>query len=205
MRQDPQGPGSPGTRQTTIGAAVRWKGLFDDLEAQAEALAKGELEAEVRDRIRRENALLRLSDRLASSIGATVQLQVAGAGVLHGVLLDTGVDWLLLEETGGREVLVPALALLGVAGVGRRTQAPGAEGEVGKRLDLRWALRGLARDRAGVAVVLRDGTTVGGTLDRVASDFVELAEHGTGEARRDGAVLGVRLLPLEGLALVRRV
>ncbi len=184
---------------------MRWKGLFDDLEAQAEALAKGELEGEVRDRIRRENALLRLADRLAPAVGSPVSVQVLGAGTVSGVLLDTGVDWVLLEETGGREVLVPALALLGVTGVGRRTQAAGAQGEVGKRLDLRWALRGLARDRAGVAVVLRDGTTLGGTLDRVASDFVELAEHGTGEARRDGALLGLRLLPLEGLALVRRV
>ena len=183
----------------------RWKRLFDDLEAQAEALARGELDAEVRDRMRRENALVRLSDRLAPSLGATVQLQVGGPGVLHGVLLDAGTDWLLLEETGSREVLVPALALLSVGGLGRAAQAPGSEGEVGKRLDLRWALRGLARDRAGLAVVLRDGSVLGGTLDRVGADFVELAEHGTGEARRSGAVLGLRLLPLEALGALRRV
>lgn len=183
----------------------RWKGLFDDLEAQAEALAKGELDAEVRDRVRRESALVRLTDRLVPSVGAPLQLHVAGAGVLHGTLADAGVDWLLLEEGGGREVLVPLLAVLSVSGVGRRAQAPGSEGEVGKRLDLRWALRGLARDRAGLAVVLRDGTVLGGTLDRVGADFVELAEHGTGEARRGPAVLGQRLVPLEALGLLRRV
>jgi hypothetical protein len=54
-------------------------------------------------------------------------------------------------------------------------------------------------------VVLRDGSTLGGTLDRVGADFVELAQHGTGEARREAAVRGARLLPLEGLALLRRV
>ncbi len=184
---------------------MRWKGLFDDLEAQAEALAKGELDAEVRDRIRRENALVRLADRLAPSVGATVQVGVHGAGLLHGVLLDTGVDWLLLEETGGREVLVPALSLTSVGGASARAQAADADGAVGKRLDLRWALRGLARDRAGLAVALRDGSTLGGTLDRVGADFVELAQHGTGEARRESAVQGVRLLPIEGIALLRRV
>ena len=184
---------------------MRWKALFDDLEAQAEALARGGLDAEVRDRVRRETSLLRLSDRLAAAVGSPLGLHVAGAGVLHGRLLDSGVDWLLVEETGGREVLVPALALLSVSGVGPRAQAPGSGGEVGKRLDLRWALRGLARDRAGVALVLRDGSTVDGTLDRVGVDFVELAEHGAGEARRPGAVLGRRLVPLEALGLLRRV
>lgn len=187
------------------GVRVRWRALFDDLEAQAEALARGELDAEVRDRVRRESALLRLSDRLATAVDADVTVHVAGAGVLHGRLLDSGVDWLLVEETGGREVLVPALALLSVGGVGGRVQAPGSEGEVGKRLDLRWALRGLARDRAGVSVVLRDGSAIGGTLDRVGVDYVELAEHAAGEARRTGAVRGVRLLPLEALGLLRRL
>ena len=184
---------------------MRWKALFDDLEAQADALARSELDAEVRDRVRRETSLLRLSDRLAAAVGAPMAVQVAGGGVLHGRLQGSGVDWLLVEETGAREVLVPALALLSVSGAGPRAQAPDSDGAVGKRLDLRWALRGLARDRAGLALVLRDGSTVGGTLDRVGVDFVELAEHGTGEARRAGAVLGLRRVPLEALALVRRV
>lgn len=184
---------------------MRWKALFDDLEAQADAVARGELDAEVRDRVRRETSLLRLSDRLAAAVGSPLVLHVAGAGAVHARLLDSGVDWLLVEEAGGHEVLVPALAVLSVGGVGPRAQAPDSGGEVGKRLDLRWALRGLARDRAGLALVLRDGSAVGGTLDRVGLDFVELAEHGTGEARRAGAVLGLRLVPLEALSLLRRV
>jgi hypothetical protein len=185
--------------------AMRWRALFDDLEAQAEALAQGELETEVRDRLRRETSLLRLLDRLTPSVGAALQVHVHGPGVVTGVLQAAGSDWLLLEEPGGHELLVPALAVLSVSGLGPRAQAPGSEGEVGRRLDLRWALRGLARDRAGLSVVLRDGLVLSGTLDRVGADFVELAEHGTGEARRSGAVRAVRLLPLEGLALLRRV
>jgi hypothetical protein len=184
---------------------VRWEALFGDLEAQAQALDREELDAEVRDRVRRETALLALADRLAPSVGRPLQLHVAGAGLLRATLRDAGPDWLLLEEQGDREVLVPSGALLSVSGLRPGAQAPALRGEVGRRLDLRWALRGLARDRAGVAVVLRDGTTVGGTVDRVGADHVELAEHPVAEPRRAAAAQGVRLLPLDALGLLRRL
>lgn len=183
---------------------VRWRALFQDLEAQAAALERAELDAEVSDRTRREAGLVRLVDRLRPAAGAPLVVQVLGAGVLRGVLLDAGAQWLLLDEGAGREVLVPVDAVLSVAGLGRAAAAPGSEGEVERRLDLRWALRGLARDRAPLAVVLRDGTTVTGTLDRVGADHVELAEHAAGEVRRAAAVRAVRLLPLSGLAALRR-
>ena len=136
-------------------------------------------------------------------MGHPLGVTVTGAGVVHGLLVDTGPDWLLLTETGVREVLVPLAAVLGVTGLGAWSSAPGSEGEVGRRLDLRWALRGLARDRAGMAVVLRDGATVTGTLDRVGADHVDLAEHAPGEARRPGQVRQVRVVPLAALGLLR--
>lgn len=181
---------------------MRWRGLFDDLEAQFEAAQAGELVGEVAERTRRETALIRLVDRLRAAEGACVTLTLPGAGVLRGCLLDAGADWLLVEEPGGREVLVPLAAVLGVTGLGPRTAAPD-ESPVAKRLDLRWALRGLARSRTGVALGLLDGSLVTGTLDRVGADHLDLAEHGPGEARRAGAVRSVRLVPLSALALVR--
>lgn len=181
---------------------MRWQGLFDDLEGQFEAAQAAELAGEVAERTRREAALLRLVDRLRAAAGTEVTVVVPGAGVLRGRLLDAGSDWLLLEEGGGRELLVPLPAVLGVTGLGPRTAVPD-EGPVAKRLDLRWALRGLARSRAGVALGLVDGTLVTGTLDRVGADHLELAEHGLGEARRPAAVRQVRLVPLPALALVR--
>jgi hypothetical protein len=182
---------------------MRWQQLFDDLEAQMAAADAAELEAEVADRTRRELALLRLVDRLGETNGHAIAATVWGAGTVRGRLLDAGVDWLLVEETGQREVLVPLAAVLGVTGVGARTAVPDGEGEVGRRMDLRWALRGLARDRAGVSVVLRDGSTVSGTLDRVGADHVDVAEHAPGEARRAAAVRQVRLVPITALALLR--
>ena len=182
---------------------MRWQALFDDLEAQMEAAEAAELRSEVADRTRRELALLRIVDRLHETRGHAIAATVWGAGVVHGRLLDAGADWLLVEETGHREVLIPLAAVLGVTGVGAQSAVPEGEGEVGRRLDLRWALRGLARDRAGVTVVLRDGSTVRGTLDRIGADHVDLAEHAPGEARRAGAVRQVRLVPITSLALLR--
>lgn len=89
-------------------------------------------------------------------------------------------------------------------GVGADSGSPGAEGAVAARLDLRHALRGLARDRAVLTVMLLDGTSVAGTADRVGSDFVEISEHPPGEPRRRGCVLAVRTVPLVALAAVRR-
>lgn len=183
-------------------ARVRWQALFDDLEAQLAAEEAAELRAEVADRTRREGARLRIRDRLEPSLASPVAVAVHGGGIVHGQLLDAGGDWLLLAETGGREVLLPLDAVLGIAGLSARSAAPGSEGEVGKRLDLRWALRGLARSRSGVQVVLRDGSTLSGTVDRVGADHLDLAEHAPGEARRAGAVRQVRLVPLGALALV---
>lgn len=183
--------------------AVRWQSLFDDLEAQLAAAADAELAGEVAERSRLEAGRLRLSDRLAVAPGAQVAVVVQGAGVARGTLLEAGVDWLLLDEGASREALVPLAAVLGLTGVGGPAAVPGTEGQVGRRWDLRHALRGLARGRVGVALTLRDGSIVTGTLDRVGADHLDLAEHGAGEARRPSAVRAVRLVPLVALSLVR--
>ena len=107
---------------------MRWQGLFADLEAQFEQAAAAELAGEVSERTRREAALLRMVDRLRPGAGHPLVVTVAGHGVLRGRLVDTGCDWLLLEEPGGRELLVPLAAVLGVSGLGVRTAGPGTEG-----------------------------------------------------------------------------
>ena len=181
---------------------MRWRRLFEDLEAQADAASAAELDGEVAERSRREAALVHLRDRLAAAVGAAVTVHLPGAGPVPGVLADTGVDWLLLEERGAGEVLVPLAGLLGVTGAGSAAAVPD-DSAVGRRLDLRWALRGLARSRTPVRLVLQDGSVLPGTLDRVGADHVDLAEHGRDELRRAAAVRQVRLVPLAALAAVR--
>src|SRR4051812_48678494 len=111
---------------------MRWQALFDDLEAQLSAADAAELQSEVVDRTRREAGLIRVVDRLTTAIGEDVAVALGPAGLLRGRLVDAGVDWLLVEEIGAREVLVPLVAVLGITGLVAQTGAPGTEGEVGR-------------------------------------------------------------------------
>jgi hypothetical protein len=183
---------------------MRWDGLFADLEAQAEALANAERAAEVDERTRGEVGALGVLDRARGAIGADLRLRLDGAHTVTGRLVRVGADWLLLDEGSGREALVAVAGVIGVRGLSRLSGAPGSAGAVESRLGLRQALRGVARDRSPVRLLLRDGTTVEATIDRVGADFVEVAGHAPGEARRRQDVREVELVPLSALVAVRR-
>jgi hypothetical protein len=180
---------------------VRWDDLFADLEGQLEEAERAELAVEVADRTRLELGRVTLVDRLRAALDRPVGVELRGAGSVTGRLLEVGPDWLLLEER--REVLVPLAALLVVTGLPARVAAPLPEARARTRVRLATALRGLVRERAPVAVTLVDGTLLQGTLDRVGADHVDLALHEPGEARRPGALRGVRVLPVPALGAVR--
>jgi len=182
----------------------RWQALFADLEAQAAAAEHAERAAEVDERTRGELAGLGTIDRLRAADGAAVRLRVSGGRTLSGVVDRVGPDWLLLAEDAGREAVVPLAAVLGVRGLSRFSAVPGTAGAVASRLGLRSALRGIARDRSPVRLELVDGSGLDATLDRVGADFVEVAVHAPGEARRRHDVAEVELVPFAGLVAVRR-
>ncbi|WP_073266087.1 hypothetical protein [Cryptosporangium aurantiacum] len=179
----------------------RWESLFADADAQFEALRREEMSAEAADRSRREFALIGLVDRLRGALGAPVEVSVESERIT-GTVCGVGPDWILLDGPAGRSVLIPLTAVVAVSGLPGRTSAPGTTGAVEARLDLRYALRRLARDRAPIRVLLRGGRSAFGTFDRVGRDFVEFAEHVPGDARRVGAVRAVRSIPLDALLAV---
>lgn len=183
---------------------MRWDALFADLEAQLAEAERRELDLEVADRIRRERALVPLRDRLRDLLGtgAEITITLPVARSLLGRLLDVGPDWLLLEDRDGGEVVLPIGSVLAIRGLGTRAARPAAP-HVERRLTLGYALRGIAVDRAPVAVTLVDGTQTTGTIDRVGSDYLDLAEHAPGEPRRAAAVSGVRTVPFAAVLLVR--
>jgi hypothetical protein len=184
---------------------VRWEQLFADLDGQVALAQAAETAAEVADRTRREVGRLRLVDRLRAAGGAELIVRVHGGDVVTGCVADVGADWVLLAHDGARATLVPLAAVVVLSGPGPRTALPGSEGEVEARLDLRYALRRLVRDRAAAEVRLRDGTTLTGTFDRVAADHADLAQHLPDEPRRSRAVRQVLVVPLSSIALVRLV
>jgi hypothetical protein len=182
---------------------MRWELLFADLEARLVEQEAAAEQAEQASRSRAEYGQVRLADRLRGATGQELALTCRGAGELGGRLLDVGVDWLLLVDPQGREVVVATGAVGAVAGLVALTAPGGPDGAVARRLDLRRALRGLARDRASVSCHLAEGTVLTGTIDRVGADFLELAEHPLDQPRRRSAVTAVRAVPLAALAAVR--
>jgi hypothetical protein len=184
---------------------MRWQQLFADLQAQFEAEETAVDRAESASRARAEVGAVGIADRLRGAVGNPVTLGCGRAGLVGGTLVEVGPDWLLVEDDGARTCLVALSAVRSVAGLGRRTAAAEPAGPVRGRLDLRRALRGLARDRSAVQVVLDDGSVLSGTLDRVGADYVELAEHPTDLPRRAEAVQGVRAVLIAGIAAVRTV
>lgn len=183
---------------TSTVAAMRWQALFDDLEAQLDAQAAAELWSEVAERSRAERASVHLADRLRAHDGEPLALRLRDGTTVAGVTADVAVEWLAVQQ-GRSPVLVPLGAVVAVGGLSRSV-AP-EPGAVLRRLGLASALRALARDRAPVRLRL-DGADVSGTIDRVAADHLDLAEHPLDEPRRAATVRQVLAVPFSALLAV---
>jgi len=183
---------------------MRWDRLFTDLDAQLAAADAAELAGEVSDRTRREVSRLHLADRARLAVGAEVSVGLGASGTVAGRLEREGPGWWLLTGgPAGMDQLLCTAALSWVAGLPALAADPDAQSVVQARLGLTYALRGIARDRAPVTVLLIDGSTCTGTIDRVGADFLDLAEHAPGEPRRTGAVRGARTIALSAIAVIR--
>jgi len=182
---------------------MRWDGLFNDLSAQAEALDVAERSAEIEDRTRSELGRITFVDRCHASLGHEVRLNCAGGYQVQGVLRRANGQWLLLQLGNGLEALVVVDQVVTVSGLGRLAEPEHVRGRVERRLGLAHALRRIARDRSSVHLHLEHGG-LDGTIDRVGRDFLELAVHPAGEARRTRAVRSIVLVPLAALVAAVR-
>ena len=188
-------------------AFVRWEELFADLTAEFDALESAELAAEVSDRTRRELARIRLVDRLRAAQGGAVAVSLLDGGqAISGPLLDVGADWMLVVPADRPvEVLIPLSAINTVTGLPSGASEPGSEGHVQARLGLAHVLRGIARDRVPVSLVIRGGGPIlTGTIDRVGADYLDLAEHAPDEPRRAASVRAERTVPFTAILFVQR-
>ncbi|MGI8647060.1 MAG: hypothetical protein DLM55_03480 [Acidimicrobiales bacterium] len=187
----------------------RWNRLFTDLESELTAVEDAEFAAEVADRTRRELATVRLVDRLRAAIGSELVVTVdsAGPSTVSGVLRDVGADWALLATAAGNQlgarVLLPLAAVMTLRGLPFAAAAPGSEGHVAARYDMRMVLRRLMRDRAVLTLVLRSGDAVLGRLDRVGADCMDVTTQESGERRVPRSPRHAQTIPCAALALVR--
>jgi hypothetical protein len=176
---------------------MRWDDLFGDLEAQWESEERRDLDAEVADRTRRERAALGLYERLSGAGGVSVTFLLVTRARLHGVIADVGQDWVLVE--GGPPALVPFSGIVAITGLSGRASVDGT----GKRFGFGYALRGLSRDRAVVALTDVTGALTTGTIDAVGSDAIDLSEHAADLPRRPENLTGSRLVPFSAIACLR--
>lgn len=159
-----------------------------------------EAESEISERARMELGAVGLQDRLRSQHGKHLIFDLGAAGTVEGVLQQSGKGWAALEHQRG-QVLAVLQHVASIRGMDRYA-SPHA-GSV--RLGLASALRSIARDRSTVTVRFGGaaaGNAVDGIIDRVGSDFLELAAVPDGLARRNGNVTGVYVLPMESVAAV---
>lgn len=177
---------------------MRWDQLFDDLEAQLGAEERRERDSEVADRTRRERASVEMGARLAAAVGSTLRCRLLSGAQVQGELLDLGEDWLLMQLENGRQALVPLPSLTGVVGLPARASAA----KTARRFALGYALRGLSRDRAAVALTDSSGQVLTGTIDIVGADSLDLAEHAIGESRRPENLRGRQTVPFWAIVLV---
>jgi hypothetical protein len=182
----------------------RWDDLAADLAGQADAWEVQQRADEIAERMRHEIGRLRMMDRLRPALGSPLLIRAEGQLSVRGLLSRVVADGLVIEERDGRECVVLAARVIRIAGLGRLAEPPDSAPDVDGRLGVRQLLRAVARDRSAVQLHLTDASTADGTLDRVGADFVELASHAPGEARRRGAVRAVELLPLDAIVALRR-
>jgi hypothetical protein len=175
--------------------------VFDELEAEFDAGLRLEAEQESMAAVRAELGATVLWEQLARRVGSQTTV-LAGIRTFRGTVLASYPEFLVLRTADGAEHLIrygPAVSIALSAEPPPLRPTPAAASH---RYQLALALRELARRREPVRALLADGTSCDGTIEAVGSDYLEIAEHHLGEARRRGAVRARRFIGFAAVVAV---
>lgn len=148
--------------------------VLDDLEHQAEGLYAAERDHEVADLSRAEYAQVTLASRLMASTRSEIILDVAGLGLLNGVIDRLGKGWCLVRGDS-QDWVVRLAAVVTVQDAAARSVPEIAWSPV-TNLGFGSALRRLADAGERCLVQRTDGRQHEVELRRVGADFVECVE-----------------------------
>lgn len=182
---------------------MRWDALFEDLESQFAEAGRLALDSEVNERARAEMVGLELADRLRAVLGCRLTVYLSSGESFSGTLTHAGGDALVLDEEQ-HQLLIPYTAAVRYAGLGRLSLAESSS--VRRGIGLASALRGMARDRAELSVLVGNvggAVRLAGVIDRVGGDYFDLAVLTLGEARRSHHVSQIATIPFTALEAIR--
>jgi hypothetical protein len=182
-------------------ASPAMRRVFEELEAEFEAGLRREADQETAAALRAGIGETVLWEQLARRTGAQAVAH-AGSCRFRGVVVASYPEFLVLHDGDGSEHLIRYGPATSVALPAEPTTLQPAPAGAARRYRLSLALRELARRREPVRLELVDGGRVDGTIEAVGSDYLELAEHDPGEARRRRAVKARRFLSLTAIAAV---
>jgi hypothetical protein len=142
-----------------------------------------------------------LWEQLARRLGGETAV-IAGARSFRGTAVASYPEFLVLRAADGTEHLIRYGAAVSVALPAEPPALRPTPTAATRRYQLALALRELARRREPVKVELADLTRCDGTIEAVGSDYLEIAEHDLGEARRRVAVRARRFVGFEAVVAV---
>jgi hypothetical protein len=175
--------------------------VFDELEVEFEAGLRREAEQEAVAAVRAELGTTVLWEQLARRVGNEAGV-LAGARSFRGSVIASYPEFLVLRAADGSEHLIRYGPAISVALPPEPPDLRPTPPLAARRYQFALALRELARRREPVRLELGDGTRFDGTIEAVGSDYLEVAEHDPGEARRRAAVRARRFVGFAAVVAV---
>jgi hypothetical protein len=193
--------GANGPEEPEQAASPAMRRVFEELEAEFEAGLRREADQEAVAALRAGIGETVLWEQLARRAGTWAVVR-AGDRRFGGVVQASYPEFLVLQDGDGTEHLVRYGPATTVALPPEPVALQPAPAPAVRRHQLSLALRELARRREPVRVELVDGGRVDGTIEAVGADYLEVAEHDRGEARRRAAVKARRFVGFAAVAAV---